>query len=125
MASANVGSPTTSCQASTGSWLVMKGVDTIARVRREFYVRGRSIKEICRELHVSRNTVRKILRSGETAFVYERSVQPQPKIGPWKDELDGLLAVNAGRASRERLTLTRVFEDLRGLGYEGGYDAVR
>jgi DNA-binding NarL/FixJ family response regulator len=38
------------------------------RVRREFYVRGRSIKEICRELHVSRNTVRKILRSGETAF---------------------------------------------------------
>ncbi len=103
----------------------MKGVDTIARVRREFYVRGRSIKEICRELHVSRNTVRKILRSGETAFVYERSVQPQPKIGPWKDELDRLLAVNAGRASRERLTLIRVFEELRGLGYEGGYDAVR
>ena len=103
----------------------MKGVDTIARVRRESYVRGRSIKEICRELHVSRKTVRKILRSGETAFVYERSVQPQPKIGPWKDKLDRLLAVNAGRASRERLTLIRVFEELRGLGYEGGYDAVR
>ena len=46
----------------------MKGVDTIARVRREFYVRGRSIKEICRELDISRNTVRKILRSGATAF---------------------------------------------------------
>src|SRR5262249_39362974 len=26
---------------------------------------------------------------------------------------------------RERLTLMRVFEELRGLGYEGGYDAVR
>jgi len=26
---------------------------------------------------------------------------------------------------RERLTLIRVFEELRGLGYEGGYDAVR
>jgi transcriptional regulator with XRE-family HTH domain len=95
----------------------MKGVDTIARVRREFYVRGLSIKEICRELHVSRNTVRKILRSVETAFVYERSVQPQPKIGPWKDELDRLLATNAARSSRERLTLIRVFEELRGLGY--------
>ena len=100
-------------------------VDTIARVRREFYVRGRSIKEICRELDVSRNTVRKILRSGATAFEYERSVQPQPKIGPWRGELDRLLAVNAGRASRERLTLIRVFEELRGLGYEGRYDAVR
>jgi len=103
----------------------MKGVDTIARVRREFYVRGRSIKEICRELHVSRNTVRRILRSGATAFEYERSVQPQPKIGPWRGELDRLLAVNAARSSRERLTLIRLFEELRGLGYEGGYDAVR
>jgi hypothetical protein len=26
---------------------------------------------------------------------------------------------------RERLTLIRVFEELRALGYEGGYDAVR
>jgi orotate phosphoribosyltransferase-like protein len=49
----------------------MKGVDTIARVRREFFVRGRTIKEICRELHVSRNTVRKIIRSDEMAFEYE------------------------------------------------------
>ena len=31
-------------------------------------MRGRSIKEISRELRVSGNTVRKILRSGETAF---------------------------------------------------------
>src|SRR5262245_10741856 len=103
----------------------MKGVDTIARVRREFYVGGRSIKEVCRELHISRNTVRKILRSGATAFEYERSVQPQPKVGPWREHLDRLLAVNAGRASRERLTLIRLFEELRGLGYAGGYDAVR
>ena len=102
----------------------MKGVDTIARVRRAFYVRGRSIKEICRELDISRNTVRKILRSGATAFEYERSVQPQPKIGPWREELDRLLAVNAARSSRERLTLIRVFEELRGLGYEGGYDVT-
>mgnify|MGYP000097181159 CR=1 FL=1 len=27
----------------------MKGVDTIARIRREFFVRGRTIKEIVRE----------------------------------------------------------------------------
>ena len=103
----------------------MKGVDTIARVRREFFVRGRSLKEISRDLHVSRNTVRKIVRSGETAFEYERQVQPRPKIGPLQDELDGLLAANAARSARERLSWTRIYEELRGLGYEGGYDAVR
>ena len=51
----------------------MKGVDTIARVRREFFVRGKSIKEISRDLHVSRNTVRKILRSEATSFQYTPS----------------------------------------------------
>ena len=42
----------------------MKGVDTIARIRREFFTRGRAIKDIVRDLHVSRNTVRKVIRSG-------------------------------------------------------------
>jgi hypothetical protein len=69
--------------------------------------------------------VGKVIRSDETVFSYQRSVQPQPKLGPWIEELDRLLAANAARSSRERVTLTRVFEDLRGLGYEGGYDAVR
>jgi transposase len=103
----------------------MKGVDTIARVRREYFVRGKSIKEIVRELRVSRNTVRKIIRSEETAFEYERSVQPQPKIGVWREELERILAQNEARPRRERLTLMRVFEELRSFGYGGRYDAVR
>jgi transposase len=103
----------------------MKGVDTIARLRREFYARGRTIKEIVRDLHISRNTVRKILRSGETQFTYEREIQPLPKIGPWKDRLDRLLSANADKSPRERLTLIRVYEELHALGYVGGYDAVR
>jgi transposase len=103
----------------------MKGVDTISRIRREYFVRGKSIKEIVRDLHVSRNTVRKVLRSGSTEFRYERGRQVLPKLGPWRDELDALLVANEGKAARERLTLIRLFETLRELGYEGGYDAVR
>ena len=100
-------------------------VETIARIRRAHFVQGKPIKAICRELKISRKVVRKVLRSGETAFEYERTVQPMPKIGPYKDELDRILAGNETKAARERLTLIRVFEELRGLGYDGGYDAVR
>jgi hypothetical protein len=100
----------------------MKGVDTMARIRRGFFVRGKSIKEICRELHVSRNMVRKVLRSGETPFECEREVQPRPKRGSWTERLDGILLHD--KPVRERLTLIRVFEELRGLGYDGGHDAV-
>ena len=100
-------------------------MDTIARVRRAFYVQGWSVKKIVRELHVSRNTVRKILRTDETDFSYERERQPMPRIGPWQGQLEQFLSTNANKPSRERLTLIRIFEELRGLGYEGGYDAVR
>lgn len=54
-----------------------------------------------------------------------RSVQHKPKIDPWREDLDRVLAENALKPKRERLTRIRIFEELRALGYEGGYDAVR
>ena len=37
-------------------------VETVARIRREFFVKGKSIKEIVRDLGVSRNTLRTLLK---------------------------------------------------------------
>ena len=100
-------------------------METIAKIRRAYFVQKKPIKAICRELRVSRKVVRKVLRSEATEFHYERGAQPLPRIGPWQDALDQMLASNESKSVRERLTLIRVFEALRGLGYEGGYDAVR
>ncbi|MCQ1774489.1 IS21 family transposase, partial [Neorhizobium galegae] len=99
-------------------------VETILKIRRLAHVQGKTIKAICRELGISRKVVRKVLRTDETEFKYERTRQPQPKLGPWRDQLDGILLANEAKASRERLTLIRIYEDLRDLGYEGGYDTV-
>src|ERR1700733_13795468 len=124
----------------------MLTVETIGRIRREHLDKGKSIKEIARALHLSRNTVRRILRSGETAFSYEREVQPRPKLGPWTEALDRLLAAKAKATVRERVRLIRVLGDAGGArrgggggglnvdrvlrerpapGDEGRYDAVR
>ena len=100
-------------------------VETIGKIRRAHQVQGKSIKAIARALQLSRKVVRKVLRSEATDFRYVREVQPRPKLGHWRSTLDGLLAENAERPARERLTLIRVFETLRERGYEGGYDAVR
>ena len=91
-------------------------METIGRIRREHFLKGKTIKEIARDLKVSRNTVRRVLRSGATSFEYEREVQPRPKLGRWTAELDELLTSNAAKAAREQLTLIRVFEELRGRG---------
>jgi transposase len=100
-------------------------VETVGRIRRDHFVKGRSIKSIARDLKLSRNTVRRVLRSDETPFSYEREKQPHPRLGRWKSELERMLTENGRKPARERLTLIRLFETLRDLGYEGGYDAVR
>lgn len=100
-------------------------VETIAKIRRLHFNQGLGIKTICRELNLSKKVVRKVVRSGATEFTYKRTVQPRPKLGAWTGELDRLLEVNAARGSREKLALMQVYEELRGLGYEGSYDAVR
>ena len=102
----------------------MLTVETIGRIRREHFLKGKTIKEIARDLKASRNTVRKVLRSGKTSFEYERGAQPRPKLGRWTTDLDELLASNAVKPAREQLTLIRIFEELRGRSYDGGYDAV-
>jgi hypothetical protein len=87
-----------------GAEVGMLIVETIAKIRRAFFVQGKPIKAICRELRVSRKVVRKVIRSEATEFRYEREAQPLPKIGPWRDKLDQLLLANEGKAARERLT---------------------
>ena len=100
-------------------------VETIARIRRDHLVRGVPIKKIARDLRVSKNTVRKVVRGDETSYSYERKIQPMPKLGPWVDELERQLEANEKRPRRDRLSLLRIHEDLAALGYGGGYDAVR
>src|SRR6202044_2900911 len=76
-------------------------VETIGRIRREHLVKGRSIKEIVRALKVSRNTVRKILRTGATSLECQRLVQPRPKLGAWARRSERLLLANEGKLARQ------------------------
>src|SRR5436305_14870242 len=100
-------------------------VETIAKIRRAYFAQNKPIKTICREFRVSRRVVRKVIRSQATEFRYQRSRQPLPRIDPWRDQLEDLLLENEGKPARERLTLIRIFEELRALGYQGSYDAIR
>jgi transposase len=99
-------------------------VETVVRIRRE-HAGGKPIKEIARDLRLSRKVIRKAIRSPEGAFDYHRLVQPLPRIGPFQRRLDTLLAENEARHRRDRLRMTRIHDLLLREGFEGSYDAVR
>ena len=99
-------------------------VETVVRIRRE-HAGGKPTREIARDLRLSRKVVRKAIRAPEGAFDYHRSVQPLPRIGPFQERLDALLAENEARHRRDRLRMTRIHDLLLREGFEGSYDAVR
>ena len=102
----------------------MVGVDLIGDIRRAYFEQRRPIKEIVRTLSVSRATVRRVIRSQKTAFNYERSAQPAPKLGEWVPVLTEILEKEAKLPRRERRSTQRLFEELRGHGYDGAHDSV-
>jgi Mor family transcriptional regulator len=51
-------------------------VETVAKICRAYFVEGKPVKQIYRELRLSRKAVCKVIRSGTTEFHHERVVQP-------------------------------------------------
>jgi len=74
--------------------------------------RGVSIKEIARQTGLSRNTVRRAIRS-EHVPAYVRAAMPS-KFDPYKDYLIGRLD------EFPRLSVEKLFSEIRGRGYDGG-----
>jgi hypothetical protein len=71
-----------------GAGTGMLVAETIAKIRRAYFVQKKAIKVICREFRLSRKVVRKVIRSEATEFHYERGRQPLPRIDPWREQLD-------------------------------------
>lgn len=100
-------------------------METIAKIRRYYFVEGRKIKQISRDLNISRNTVRKVIRSGKTKHEYIRDKQPLPQIGPYLEILNEQLDQDWQRPKKKRLTAMRLYEFLKDQGYEGSYDSIQ
>src|SRR6202790_5192999 len=105
------------------AWVII-GVDLTDQIRRRYYEQRPSIKEIVGWLLVSQSTVRKVIRSHKTEFKYTREVQPTPKLGDWVEDLTEIIEKEAKLPKRERRSTQRLFEELRGRGYDGAHDSV-
>ena len=100
-------------------------LETIRKVRQAHFRDGKGIREIARDLNLARNTVKRIIRSGATDQVYERSEQPRLKLGTFIDRLTELLKEDTVKPVAHRKSGQILFEQLQREGYLGGYDAVR
>ena len=91
---------------------------------RRWHIRDQvPLREIARRLGISRNTVRRYLRSEtiEPAYAERRSKRA---IDQYAFQLSAMLKTEAARSRKQRRTLKQIHEDLKELGFEGSYDRV-
>lgn len=91
---------------------------------RRWYIRDRiSIREIARRLDISRNTVRRSIRTEaiEPSYPSRKSSSSLDEFAP---QLTAWLSAEAVKSRKQRRTLKQMFLDLKELGYKGSYDRV-
>ena len=82
----------------------MIDVATLSVIRRWALREQLSIREIARRTGLSRNTIRKYLRAGESEAYYAKRVSPS-KLDPFASKLSGWLKTEAGRSRKQRRTV--------------------
>lgn len=81
------------------------------------------IREIARRTGLSRNTIRKYLRSGS---VEPKFATPEraSKLDPYAAKLASWLKTEAGKPRKQRRTVKQLHADLVALGFTGSYGRV-
>jgi transposase len=99
-------------------------VDKIERIRQAYYREGKSMRQIEREYHHSRHTIKKALASpGEGQYTLKEP-REAPVLGPYKERIKALLAENERLPGKHRLTGHRIFQLLQKEGYAGSESGV-
>ncbi len=81
------------------------------------------IREIERRTGLSRNTIRKYLRSDAVEPQFKLPDRPS-KLDPFAEKLTGWLRQEASKSRKQKLTAKQLHADLVALGYDGSYGRV-
>jgi transposase len=100
-------------------------VDERERIRRAYFLEGKSIRGIAREMGHSRTTVKRAIESAEEETYTLREPREAPVLGPYVARIDELLAKNEHLPPKQRYTGYKIYEDIYDRGYRGSESGVR
>lgn len=103
----------------------MKTVEERERIRRAYYVEGKSMRQIANELQHSYWTIRSALADAQVKPYTLRVAKAAPVLGPYKGQVAELLAESERQPRKQRYTSHKIYEMLRQAGYRGSESSVR
>jgi transposase len=92
-------------------------------IRRWHFRDQLSIREISRRTGLSRNTVRRYLRTDTVEPVFKARERPS-KLDAFADKLSAWLRAESTKSRKQKQTIKQLHADLASLGYDGSYGRV-
>ena len=104
----------------------MLKVDQKEQIRRAFFIEGKGIRQIARERHHDRRTVRAAIRDGSPPHYKLSRPRTRPVLGRFVAIIDQWLAEDEFSPIKQRHTSRRIYHRLiEEHGYSGGESTVR
>lgn len=103
----------------------MLKVDQIERIRRAYYIEHKSMRQIAKEMGHSRETVRRAIDSAEPRHYTLTQGRPAPKLGPYKAQIQELVAENERLPRKQQYTWYQIYKIIKQAGYQGSESNVR
>jgi transposase len=103
----------------------MISVEKREQIRRAYFVDNKSMRTIAKELHCSRDTVKKAIASPEGEPYTLTQERTAPVLGPHKARIDELLAESERMPRKQCYTGHKIYELLTDDGYTGSESSVR
>jgi len=95
-------------------------------IRRDHFILRKSIRQIAKERHVARKTIRAALRDASPTVYKRKSEPPSPVLGPFQGIIRQILKDDETQPRKQRHTCRRVWERLRDEhGFTGAESTVR
>jgi transposase len=95
------------------------------RIRRAYYMDGKSMRQIEQEMGHSYHTIRKALDSAEQPPYTLQEPKPAPVLGAFKEAIDELLAEEVKLPRKQRYTTHKLFKLIQAGGYQGSESGLR
>jgi len=100
-------------------------VDEREQIRRAYYLEHKSIRQIAKELHHARDTVKQAVSSATPRQYTPQAPRAAPVLGPYHAQIEALLAENEHLPRKQHYTGHQIYLRLREAGYTGAESTVR
>jgi transposase len=102
----------------------MLNVEDYEQIRRMYFIEHKSQRQIARATGHTFRTVKKALASPEPPGYRLRQARRAPVVGPFRGQLDELLAANEQLPRKQRYTVHKLHEMMTTAGYTGSASAI-